>query len=114
MSKQDDAVRGLEQAAAITKACNAAGIADPAEIAPLIAFARAAEAFGTAFDAREQARQAWDTFIATHGVDDPGQDYYAAKIAAARDVYSLARRNYQVALNEWRIARGFAALPEAA
>lgn len=109
-----EAALSLELASNIAKACATAGITDPAEIPALVAFAIAAEEHNTALTAHELAQQAWNSFIASHGTDDPGQEYYAAQIAAAREVYAVARRNHLVALHAWRIARGLASMPLAA
>jgi hypothetical protein len=114
MSNQDDAVRGLEQATAITKACAAAGIRDPLEIPALFAFARSAEEFNTALIAHERTVREYNQFVATHGHDDPGQDYYVAQVSSAREVYDMARRAHAISLQTWRAARGLADLKAAA
>jgi hypothetical protein len=101
-----DAVRSLERATAITKACATAGITDPAEIPTLIAFARAAEEFNSALAALQLAERDWNRFVATHGADDPGQDYYATRVNAAREIFLVAKRAHSVALVAWRISRG--------
>lgn len=109
-----EAIRGLEQATAITKACAAAGVDDPAEIPALVAFAKSAEQFATAHMAHERARRAYEGFIATHGADDPGQDFYVAQLSAARDVYQLASLEHTTALFAWRQSRGLESMPRAA
>lgn len=110
MSKSNPAAQALELATAITKACTDAGITDPLEVPALIDFAKKAEEFNTALVAYQQSQQAWNEFVTTHGADDPGQDYYAEKLSAARAIYNVARRAHTVALHTWRAARGLEAL----
>lgn len=102
----NEAVRGLEFAVAITKACAAAGITDPAEIPALIEYARSAEQFGAALGDYQRAQQDYNRFIATHGADDPGQDEYVRIITGAREIYHVAQRAHAIALCTWRAARG--------
>lgn len=106
MSKHHDAARSLEQAAAITKACAGAGITDPAEIPALITYARVAEEFSIALVAHDRALREYERFVATHGADDPGQEYFVAQLNSAREVLGLARRVHHVALQAWRVDRG--------
>jgi hypothetical protein len=98
--------QAIQLAADIIKACATAGAHDPAEIPSLIAFARKAEAFFSALIAYQQAQHAYNRFIASHGGDDPGQDYYVREAAAAREIYDLAQTEYRVTLLTWRSARG--------
>lgn len=114
-SNTSTAAKALELATAITKACADAGITDPAEVPALIAFANAAEDFTTALIAHQAAQRAYANFIATHGADDPGQDYYVQQANSAREIYELAHRRHALALHTWRSSRGLsAALPIAA
>lgn len=112
--KSTPAAHAIQLAADITKACEAAGITDPLEIPALIAFAQAAEHFNTAFEAHQKAVRAYNRFIASHGTDDPGQDEYVREVTAAREVYQLARRGQQIALQTYRVARGLEASAPAA
>lgn len=104
--------QAIQLAADIIKACGPAGIADPAEIPALIAFARSAEDFHAALKKYQHAQHAYNRFIATHGAEDPGQDEYVRVLTGAREIYNLAHRNHQVALKAWHVARGLEA-PEA-
>lgn len=110
MNPSSTTAQAIQLAADITKACTTAGITDPLEIPALIAFARSAEEFNTALVAYQQAQQAYNRFIATHGADDPGQDEYVRVLTAAREVYHVAQRAHAVALCTWRAARGLEAL----
>lgn len=109
MPQNTPAAISLELAASIAKACVTAGVTDPAEIPALIAFAQAAEHFNTAFEAQQRAINAYNRFITTHGADDPCQDEYVREVTAAREIYQLARRGQQVALQAYRVARGLEA-----
>jgi hypothetical protein len=98
----------IQLAADITKACTAAGVRDAAEIPALIDYAHAAEQFNKALTSYQLAQHAYNRFIATHGADDPGQDYYVQQVTAAREIYNVAICEHHVALEAWRIARGLA------
>lgn len=108
---ENDALRHLETATAVAKACGAAGITDPAEIPALIDFARKAEEFNTALVVYQRAQLDWNRFVATHGSEDPGQDYYAEQLSQARAIYHVVLRVHGVALHTWRVARGLESAP---
>jgi hypothetical protein len=103
--------QAIQLAADITQACATAGIHDPAEIPSLVVFARKAESFFSALTAYQQAQHAYNRFIASHGSDDPGQDFYIRELTATREIYDVAQSEYRVALQSYRIARGLEPAP---
>lgn len=88
------------------EAIRLASLSDPAELQPLVEFARAAECRESALSAHRKARSAHQRFAATHDVDDPAHEDHQRQVALTQAALTSAEQVLAIKLDEWRKARG--------
>ena len=96
----------VDAALAFVAAAAAAGIHDAQELAPLVAFATAADERDDALNQYRKAEADHRRFSARHTPDDPGHDEHQRAIACAKTTLSACEAALATRRAEWRKARG--------